>query len=107
MNKIVQAGALLILVFAVVQAVEPPQLINYQGVLRDNQDRPVPDGNYAMVFRFFDDLDSSPPENEILVDSHAVVTVTDGLFNVSLGSGAVSDGSGPNVHPSLAPGFRF
>ena len=33
----------------------PPELVNYQGVLRDASGAPLT-GSYAMTFRFYDDL---------------------------------------------------
>ena len=34
---------------------EVPQLINYQGVLRDADGQPVLDGNYSVTFRIYGD----------------------------------------------------
>ena len=79
----------------------PPDAINYQGVLRGSSGEPL-DGSYAMVFRFFDDPSAG---NEILVDTHAAVTVTGGLFNVEVGGGSVADGSGPGTFSTLADVF--
>jgi hypothetical protein len=61
-----------------------------------------------MVFRFFD---AASAGNEILVDSHTggggnAVTVTNGLFDVSLGGGTVADGSGAGTYLSLDQVFR-
>jgi hypothetical protein len=85
----------------------PPALMNYQGVLRNALDQPL-SGTYDMVFRFYNE---DVAGNEILVDSHTIgsggqVTASGGLFNVNLGSGAVSDGSGPETYTSLAEVFR-
>jgi len=59
------------------------------------------------VFRFFS---ADVGGDEILVDTHDTlngnpVPVTGGLFDVELGSGAVSDGSGPGTYTSLAGVF--
>jgi hypothetical protein len=89
-------------------AATPPALVNYQGVLRDNNDKPL-SGSYDMVFRF---IDAATGGNEILLDSHTAaggvspVSVTGGLFNVALGSGAVTDGSGPGTYTALDAVFR-
>jgi hypothetical protein len=85
----------------------PPDLVNFQGVLRDSADAPL-DGPYNMVFRFFDDPAAG---SEILVDSHlaagsGAVTVTGGLFNVALGGGTKTDGSGPGTYTTLTEVFR-
>src|SRR5262245_39250637 len=85
----------------------PPDNVNYQGVLRDQNDMPLT-GTYDMLFRF---MDAATGGNEILVDQHAAatsnaVTVSNGLFNVALGSGTVSDGSGPGTYTILRTVFR-
>ena len=87
--------------------VEPSPFINYQGVLRDASGAPLND-SFDMVFRFFDALENG---NEILIDEHDAngsgdVTVENGLFNVALGSGDLSDGSGPGTFSSLGDVFR-
>ena len=48
-------------------------------------------------------------ENELLSDAHSglkKVAVTGGLFNTTLGDGAVADGAGPGVYSSLGDVFR-
>jgi hypothetical protein len=69
----------------------PPELINYQGVLRDAAGAPR-NGNFDMIFRFYD---ASSDGNLLLTDTHAAsgsgaVTVTGGLFTAALGGGALS-----------------
>jgi hypothetical protein len=88
-------------------AATPPARMNYQGVLRDASEAPL-GGDHDMVFRFFD---AATLGNEILVDRHlaagtGAVTVSGGLFAVALGSGNVTDGSGPGVYTSLTDVFR-
>lgn len=82
-------------------AADPPELINYQGVLRNSSNEPL-DGSFPMTFRFFDALVGG---NEILVDIHGAVTVSGGLFNVELGSGSVTDGAGPDTFANLTAVF--
>jgi len=89
-------------------AANPPTTMNYQGVLRDVED--VPDaprtGTFYMTFRFFDAPTSG---NEILVDAHTgegAVEVTNGLFDVTLGGGMVTDGAGAGSYTSLGDMFR-
>jgi hypothetical protein len=72
--------------------------MNYQGVLRNSFDEPL-DGTYGMVLRFFN---ADFGGEEILVDAHGTVTVSGGLFNVRLGGGSVTDGSGPGTYTTLA-----
>jgi len=106
-NTVVIVFAALAVLHGSVHAAGPPDLINYQGVLRSAAGVPQ-DGDFDMVFRFFDaDVDG----NEVLVDEHldvgsGAVTVTGGLFNVALGSGSVADGSGPGSFSSLGDVFR-
>jgi hypothetical protein len=85
----------------------PPDLVNYQGVLRGSNDKPL-DGTFDMIFSFHD---ADTAGNQILVDAHDAahghaVVVTGGLFAVELGSGALSDGSGPGTYASLEEVFR-
>jgi hypothetical protein len=90
---------------AVTFAAQPPELVNFQGVLRHATGVPQ-NGTFDMVFRFFD---ADTGGNEILVDSHTggdAVTVTNGLFSVELGGGTVTPGSGPGAVSSLAGVFR-
>ena len=85
----------------------PPPFVNYQGVLRDNNDRPLT-GSFDMTFHFMSDATEGV---EIFVDAHRMrymnpVQVTGGLFNVQLGRGEVGDGSGPGTYTSLSEVFR-
>jgi hypothetical protein len=77
-----------------------PPTMNYQGVLRDAADRPRT-GTFDMVFRFFELQISG---GELLVDAHTgggAVVVANGLFDVQLGGGTVTDGWGPGTYTSL------
>ncbi len=85
-----------------VLAADPPALINYQGVLRGANDKPL-DGTFDMVFAFYD---AASAGNQILIDAHdaahgSAITVAGGLFSVELGGGSVSDGSGPGTFTGL------
>ena len=97
----VMSALLLLSVGLALSASTPPDALNYQGVLRDAEDRPL-DGTYGMVFRFFS-ADSGG--DEILVDDHGTVGVSEGLFNVGLGSGSVTDGAGPGKYTTLSRVF--
>jgi len=80
----------------------PPDALNYQGVLRNADGSPL-NGDVAMVFRFY----TAPGGgDEIVYDTHPVVGVAQGLFNVTLGSPGVADGSGPGSYTSLSEAFR-
>src|SRR5437867_1117809 len=83
------------------RAATPPTLVNYQGVLRDQNDKPL-SGTYDMLFRL---MDADTAGTEIMIEQHAAVTanavtVSGGLFNVALGSGTVTDGSGAGTYTS-------
>jgi hypothetical protein len=104
MKRIVSVTATVFLA-SVLWAATPPALLNYQGVLRNATNVPL-SGSFDMVFRFQD-----IGGNEVLVDSHTAasggqVAVSGGLFNVQLGGGVVSDGSGSGTYTSLADVFR-
>src|SRR5262245_33615801 len=105
MRRMIKASAAAFLFTSLLTAATPPPLMNYEGVLRNSANVPL-SGNYDMVFRF---LDAS--SNEVLVDSHTAlqggqVTVSGGLFNVTLGGGDVTDGAGPGSYVSIDQVFR-
>ena len=88
-------------------AADAPDLLNYQGVLRDASNGPL-EGSHDMTFRFFT---AEVGGSEILVDTHDTlndnpVTVTGGMFNVALGGGTIIDGSGPGIFVSLRKVFK-
>jgi hypothetical protein len=94
----------MVLATGLVGAAGMPDLLNYQGVLRDVADNPL-DGPYDMIFNFYD---ADVGGDQILYDKQTgggAVIVTDGLFNVALGSGAVFDGLGPGTYTSLTEMF--
>jgi len=75
-----------------------PQLINYQGRLMDDAGVPVT-GNVEMHFKLFDsEIDGTP----LLTILQTNVQVTNGLYNVLLGSGTVL----PGVEPDLKSVFE-
>jgi hypothetical protein len=98
------ATTLLLVLSGSILANVPPDLLNYQGVLRNASDQPL-DGSFDMVFRLIDGVGG----NEIMVDRHEGalrVAVAGGLFSVQLGGGVVSDGAGPGTYTSLSQVFR-
>jgi len=85
----------------------PPDTINYQGILRDNAGDPLT-GVYDMVFLFYE---TDGAGQAILTDSHVTggtggVTVDEGLYDVELGTGVVSDGPGIGTYNSLSEMFQ-
>jgi hypothetical protein len=90
--------------FAVtLHAAEPPDYVNYQGVLRDAAGQAL-DGDYEMEFHFYD---SAFGGSRLLSDIHrstepvGPVTVSGGLFNAHLGGGTID----PGTHATLGEAF--
>ncbi len=73
------AGILLLgsMVFAGV-----PQLINFQGILRDGSGNPVANGSYSVLFKIYDDSTGG----NVLWSETQTVNTTNGLFSAILGS---------------------
>ena len=63
-----------------------PQGINYQGVARDSQGHPLINWNVSLRLSI---LDSSATGTVVYVETNAVATNASGLFNTSIGNGAV------------------
>lgn len=92
-------GVLLLAGWTGLFALGPPELINFQGVLRNTAGDPE-NGVFDMVFTFYD-ADGGPTctgGNVLLTDSHlaggtGAVSVTGGLFSVMLGGGSVTPGT--------------
>ena len=83
-NKIASLLSLAVgfLLMGVVAQAQVPQLINYQGVLKDSGGNPIT-GSENIVFSIYD----APTGGTLLwQESHGGVSVTNGLFNVLLGS---------------------
>src|SRR4029434_1457485 len=81
-------------------AATPPPRVNYQGVIRDPASGLTLSGAYDAIFRFYS---AATGGDEVLVDTHMAaanqgLSVTNGLFSVPLGGGAVTDGSGPGTY---------
>jgi hypothetical protein len=92
MNRVLRIACALCFVGTLAWAADPPQLVNYQGVLRDASGRPLT-GTYDMTFLFYDTAAGS---NLLLTDTHAGgagVNVSNGLFNVKLGGGTLTAGA--------------
>lgn len=85
MLKTVVAGVVLVLAVLILLPSSysiVPNLINYQGRLQDSVGDPV-DGTYMIRFRI---LNSQSGGTELWSETHPSVTITDGLFEVLLGS---------------------
>lgn len=62
-----------------------PQLINFQGILKDGSGNPVTNGSYSVTFTIYD----APSGGTNLWQEVQTVNTTNGLFTVLLGSGAL------------------
>jgi len=88
MNRFTCALCLIVLVFVASFALaEIPKLINYQGMLTESDGTtPVTDGQYNLGFKIYG---SDSGDDSLWWEYHSNVQVTNGLFNVILGSQAV------------------
>ncbi|MGE5693570.1 MAG: hypothetical protein ACM3YF_07315 [Candidatus Zixiibacteriota bacterium] len=75
-------GLLIVLLFYSSGLAAVPDLVNFQGVLRDTAGNPVADGSYSVTFRLYD----TPIGGGLVWEETQSVTTSDGLFNVLLGS---------------------
>ena len=81
-NKKLQAILTSVLVFFCVQAWAVPQMVNFQGRLTDSYGAPL-DGAVDVTFSIYD---ASTGGNLLWQESHAGLTVDNGLFHTLLGS---------------------
>lgn len=74
---------LLVLLAALILYADVPPTISYQGILKDLNGNPVPDGNYKLKFTLSNNSGNNPVLWEETLEN---VPVNKGLFNVILGS---------------------
>lgn len=72
-----------------ISAIAQPQAINYQGVARNSQGLPLVNRNISLRLSI---LDSSSTGQAVFVELQNVTTSNSGLFNISIGKGAVVSG---------------
>jgi hypothetical protein len=77
------AGFVLVVFVASLSLAEIPRLINYQGMLTTPAGSPVTDGQYNLTFKIYG---SESGDDSLWWEHHSGVQVTDGLFDVILGS---------------------
>lgn len=102
------ASLLIMLVLPLALAEEPPLLLNYQGVLRDETGDALT-GDVDMIFEFYDS-DGGPNctgGTLLFTDAHtqgasSPVGVNGGMFDVALGSGSLT----PGFEPTFDAVFR-
>jgi len=80
------ACTLMVLTICTATAAPVPELINYQGELKDSGGTPLDGVSVNLTFNFYDALTSG---NLLLTVQQNSVAVNDGVFNVLLGSGTV------------------
>lgn len=68
-----------------------PQQINFQGQLVSADGTPLPDGSYELEFEIFSDLTAGDPGTGLWTEQHTV-TLSGGVFSVSLGATTSLDG---------------
>jgi hypothetical protein len=79
--------AIAIISIPLVVAAQVPQTLSYQGVITTDGGQPVDDGDYSIHFRLY----AGPESGEPLWSETQTVDVTNGLFNVLLGSAVPLD----------------
>lgn len=82
MKKLAQ---LILLLFSTQLIFAQTQVLNYQGVLLDNNGQPVVDGTYNAVFELFDSISGG---SALWTDTNVGITTSNGSFSVRLGSGS-------------------
>ena len=80
-RTVLLAVGLIAVLFSIVTAAVP-QLINFQGILRDGSGNPVADGSYSVQFTIYD----APSAGNIKWQETQSVSTVNGLFSVLLGS---------------------
>ena len=94
MKRPTLAGALPILLMAVVVSAQVPTKMSYQGVLTDGSGAPVADGSHSLVFKLYN---VSTGGAALWTETQGSVNTTNGVLSVVLGSvmpiGIVFDGA--------------
>ena len=86
MKRVILILAVVLAVGAAAYAQSVPQLINYQGILRQADGSLFDDGTYDILFRVYDDPDPESEESTLIWGETYQVMVVDGQFNVILGA---------------------
>ncbi len=83
MKRAIYLVALICMLVMRVSWAEIPETISYQGVLTDAGGTAVADGDYSLTFSIYN-VDTNG--TALWTETHASVTVADGIFSVILGS---------------------
>lgn len=82
MKHIIYFLITLFLVFSVTSThAQIPRIISYQGMLLGSNEQPVPEGNYKLTFKIYDESN-----NLLWAETYNQVFVSAGMFHVMLGS---------------------
>ncbi len=82
MKRVVYFLLTLLLIFSINNSMaQIPRVISYQGQLLGTNEQPVPEGDYKLTFKMYDQSN-----NLLWAETHNPVHVADGLFQVFLGS---------------------
>jgi len=82
MKRLLFFYLMLILVLSVTGSqAQLPRIINYQGILLSSNGQPVPEGNYNLTFKLYDDTNT-----QIWSEVHNQMFVAGGMFQVLLGT---------------------
>ncbi len=82
MRRVLPFGLLALLLWATAAVATVPQLISYQGILRDDGGSIVADGSYTLTFKLY----NVPAGGSALWTETHTLSVQDGVFNALLGS---------------------
>lgn len=95
MRKIITTVTTVLTIFALYAQTAPPNAFNYSGVARNTNNTPIATQNIGVQFSVL----KSNPTTGIVVYSENHFTTTDalGLFNLSIGTGAVQSGNFANI----------
>lgn len=100
------AVVLVLLISVSAPAATPPDKVTFQGLLADPAGDPL-HGFFDVVAEFYD---APTAGNQIMVEEHLAsgsgsVAVNNGRLAVQLGTGLISDGSGPGTYTTLTAVF--
>jgi hypothetical protein len=82
MKRMFFLSTLVAVLWAHLASAQIPQTMSYQGVLTNADGKPMPNGNQAITFKLYNSPDGTTP----LWAETQSVAVTEGIFNVQLGS---------------------
>lgn len=95
MKKIITTVATVLTIFASYAQTAPPNAFNYSGVARNANNTPIATQNIGVQFSV---LKTNPTTGAVVYsENHFTATDAFGLFNLSIGTGAVQSGNFANI----------